>query len=153
MGQTKTGAIKVAAKKADLSVEEYLNFIANDLKKCTICKRWLTTNNFPKDKSRHDCLSSKCRECSRAIWRIKNITSSNKRIQRRNGDKKQAMARINSDIESGLRPSPNDLFCALCGHLGTDKKHEYHHPSGYSELHHYDVIPLCTTCHHREHQK
>jgi hypothetical protein len=39
MAQTKDGAIKCAAKKADISVDEYLERTGAGLKKCTICKQ------------------------------------------------------------------------------------------------------------------
>lgn len=75
------------------------------------------------------------------------------RGERRDGDVKQARARINRDVELGNRPAADDLHCAMCGHKGPDKIHEYHHISGYGADHHYDVIPLCSTCHHAEHKK
>lgn len=150
MAQTKEGAIKIAAKKAGLTVNEYMSRIANGLKKCTICKEWKLTEEFVRDKSRHDGYVARCKSCSTALWRIKSMRS-NKRIERRDGDKSQAKSRINRDVEAGLRPNPNDLYCSLCGHKGTDRRHEYHHIQGYSALHHYDVLPLCSACHHKCH--
>ncbi len=44
MAQTKQGAIKIAAKKANLSVEEYLRKVQKGLKKCTFCKEWKQTS-------------------------------------------------------------------------------------------------------------
>lgn len=156
MAVIKKGAIKIAARKAGLSVPEYTNRIANDLKKCTICKQWKNKNDaFLKDKSRHDGISPRCIICSKAIWRRRSMMSkiSKKRIVRRDGDKIQARARINSDIEMGFRPNPNDLYCSLCGHKGGDRRHEYHHILGYEKEHHYDVLPLCSKCHGKERKK
>lgn len=150
MAQTKDGAIKVAAKKAGLSVEKYIEFISSGLKKCTICKEWKNIDDFSNDRSRADGHSSRCDNCSKALWRIKSMNS-NKRIKRRDGDKEQAKARINQDIKAGLRPDPDTLFCSLCGHKGKDRRHEYHHIQGYSVMHHYDVLPLCSKCHHVYH--
>ena len=152
MAQTKEGAIKIAAKKAGVTLDQYLKNISYGLKKCTICKQWMDIKSFSNDKSRKDGKSSRCRDCSRVIWRLKSMTS-NKRKDRRDGDCNQARKRVNSDVEMGLRPDPNDLYCVICGHKGKDRRHEYHHHQGYSAYHHYDVIPLCSKCHHKEHPK
>lgn len=150
MGQTKIGAVKISAKNAGMTVQEYLDSVANGLKKCTTCKRWLSVENFSKDKSRSDGNASRCKECSRAMWRIKDMNTPHKRAERRDGDKKQARARINQDVAMALRPSPNVLHCVFCGHKGPDKRHEYHHPCGYSPDHHYDVLPVCSECHGKD---
>jgi hypothetical protein len=150
MGQTREGAVKIAARNAGLTVQEYLDLVSKGLKKCTTCKRWLELSCFSKDKSRKDGTSARCKDCSRAIWRIADMNTPQKRADRRDGDKKQARARINSDIENGLRPSPNDLHCVFCGHKGPDKRHEYHHPCGYAPEHHYDILPVCSECHGSE---
>ena len=63
MAQTKDGAIKCAAKKAQISVAEYIKRIEKGLKKCTICKEWKSVQFFAKDASRFDGLKSKCRAC------------------------------------------------------------------------------------------
>jgi len=149
MAQTKEGAIKVAAKKANLTVIEYVEHITNGLKKCSACQQWKKIENFCKDNSRHDNKAVSCNQCRKALWRLKNITHI-KRKKRRPGDKKQARARINADIRQGLRPNPNDLYCSLCGHKEKNLRHEYHHSQGYTAQHHYDVLPLCSKCHHAE---
>lgn len=63
MAQTKGGAIKCAAKKAGIAIEEYMQRIEAGLKKCTVCKQWKTSCFFTKDRSRFDGLKSKCRNC------------------------------------------------------------------------------------------
>lgn len=63
MAQTKNGAIKCAAKKAGISVAEYLERTESGLKKCTICKQWESVRCFAKDNSRFDGLKSKCCSC------------------------------------------------------------------------------------------
>jgi len=63
MAQTKEGAIKCAAKKAGITVVEYLQRIEAGLKKCTTCKQWKPKEFFAKDQSRFDSLKSKCRDC------------------------------------------------------------------------------------------
>lgn len=145
-------SIKVSAAKAGLSVTEYIDLISKGMKKCTLCKRWKTIEEFHNDKSRHDGKACGCKECQRMMWRKRSMTG-NKRIPRRDGDKRQASKRINSDVENGIRPNPNDLHCVMCGHKGNDKRHEYHHVCGYEKEHHYDVMPFCSTCHGREHRK
>lgn len=148
MAQTHEGAIKIAAKKAGLSIDEYLTKINNGYKKCTICEKWKFIDEFNKDKSRADGYSSRCKPCSTAIFRIKSMNTHPRQV-RRDGDKIQARSRINIDITNGLRPDPNSLYCSLCGHKGNDRRHEYHHVQGYEKEHHYDVLPLCTKCHHK----
>ena len=148
---SKEGTLKVAAKRLGLSVHEYMNHINNGLKSCTICKKWKSINAFGKDSSRGDGRKCKCMSCCKGLHRHKSITRSETRVERRPGDKIQARKRINSDVELGLRPNPNDLYCSFCGHKDGDKRHEYHHHMGYDKDHHYDVIPLCTTCHRGEH--
>jgi hypothetical protein len=152
MAQTKEGAIKVAAQKANLSVKEYLDLLANGYKKCTFCKKWKSLDNFANDKSRSDGKASRCNGCAKGLWRKKTMFS-NKREERRDGDKRQAKARINHDVGLGIRPNPNNLYCSFCGHKGKDKRHEYHHIMGYSAEHHYDVLPLCSGCHHKQHPR
>ncbi len=63
MAQTREGAVKIAAKKAGISVEEYRQRMEHGLKKCSTCKQWKTTDSFTKDNSRFDGLKSRCREC------------------------------------------------------------------------------------------
>ncbi len=54
------------------------------------------------------------------------------------------------ETRTNKRPNPNDLFCAKCGHKGSDKRHEYHHHMGYGTEHVYDVVVLCSSCHSKE---
>ncbi|WP_052331229.1 HNH endonuclease [Planktothrix agardhii] len=65
MTKTKEGAIKRAAKIAGISVEEYLTFQKEGLKKCTKCKNWKQTSEFGIDRTRHDGLKTKCFSCCR----------------------------------------------------------------------------------------
>jgi hypothetical protein len=65
MAQTKEGAIKIAAKKAGLSVEEYKARLEAGLKRCTKCKEWKPATRFNIDKSRWDGLTAKCTDCTR----------------------------------------------------------------------------------------
>lgn len=148
---SREGTIKVAAGRCGLSLKEYVARIADGLKRCTICAEWLPVENFYKDRSRSDGLAAQCKTCKKVIWRRKSMMRGPSRIEPREGDAKQARRRINADVEKRLRPNPNDLYCALCGHKGDDKRHEYHHHMGYGNDHHNDVLPLCSTCHHLQH--
>ena len=149
MAQTKEGAVIVAAKKAGLTVPEYLAKIANGLKKCTLCKEWKELSSFANDSSRWDGKTVSCSQCTKALWRIRSMNG-NQPAKPRDGDKLQARHLVNLSVLSKFRPNPNDLYCSLCGHKGEDRRHEYHHICGYSKEHHYDVLPLCSKCHHME---
>lgn len=67
----------------------------------------------------------------------------------RDGDLKQARQRINVLVRTGRKPHPNTLPCTDCGHVWSEgeRRHEYDHHNGYAAEHHYDVEPVCTTCH------
>lgn len=67
----------------------------------------------------------------------------------RDGDKKQARQRVNVLVRTGRLAHPNTLACVDCGHVWSDgeRRHEYDHHKGYEAEHHYDVEPVCTTCH------
>lgn len=69
MAQTLEGAIKCAAKKLGITVEEYKENKARDLKWCTKCKAWQHTSRFNKDKSRFDGLKADCVSCTRVKTR------------------------------------------------------------------------------------
>ena len=153
------GALKASASKFGISFEEYQSNRLKGYKRCILCKTWKCADDFTSDKSRTDGLDSRCRPCKKAYNRNKYtpIPLENRKpvgppqIVKRDGDKRQARARINHDIVAGIRPDPNDLFCSLCGHKGSELRHEYHHGMGYAPSHHNDVLPLCSTCHHKEH--
>lgn len=149
---SRNGVLKVAARRVGLSVSEYMDRIANGMKWCTLCAEWKSVDDFDFDATRGDARKSSCRRCGRALWRRRKMNRGPTRIERRSGDKVQAVARINADVRMGLRPNPNELHCAICGHKGKDRRHEYHHHLGYEPDHHYDVIALCSKCHHAEHQ-
>lgn len=67
----------------------------------------------------------------------------------RDGDRAQARQRVNVEVRTGRRPHPNVLPCVDCGHVWSpgERRHEYDHHLGYAAEHHYDVQPVCTTCH------
>ncbi len=150
---SKAGAIKVAAGRLGISFQEYMERINNDYTCCTICGAWKKNDEFCKDRSRPRGIAKRCKSCSAGITRRKSMRARQSRAEKRDGDYRQARARINADVRLGLRPNPNELYCAKCGHKGEDKRHEYHHVMGYSPEHHNDVLPLCTICHQEETRK
>ena len=72
----------------------------------------------------------------------------------RDGDMLQARQRINVEVRTGYRPHPNQLPCALCGHVWREgeRRHEYDHYLGYAPEHHYTVRAVCKLCHERAHR-
>jgi len=62
---SKVGAIKVAAGRLGVSVEEYTAHLESGLKWCHICKSWKPRASFNVDRSRGDGLSAKCQPCIR----------------------------------------------------------------------------------------
>ena len=156
MAQTKKGALKVAAKKLGLSLDDYLQHIRNFEKWCSICKKWHGINTFGKDITRGDGLVPACRDSRNKKLRDKYTPKPRKRGRRfanaRNGDKFQARGRTNYLINIGLLPSPNDLPCVDCGDIYDGKaRHEYDHYLGYTEDNHDEVEAVCSKCHHKRH--
>lgn len=70
MAQTSAGAIKIAAKFAGITVDEYSARKTAGLKKCTKCKEWKAVADFDTDRSRHDLLTAACTPCRRVKVRI-----------------------------------------------------------------------------------
>jgi hypothetical protein len=155
------GAFKTAAKRAGLHFDEYLRRIDSGLKRCIACCAWMSNDKFGCDETRWDHKDSKCTECKGLIGRGRYAAvpfdqvriPGHVRAEPRSGDKIQARQLINKDVQSGFRPSPNSLHRAYCGHKGDNRRHEYHHHLGYSTLHHYDVLALCSKCHAASHMK
>jgi hypothetical protein len=128
---------------------------------CTAHKEEHEISAFGRDRSRSDGLAASCRASrhtgrprgwhARPPINPKTGRPGPARDPRRDGDKKQARSRINHDVQLGLRPSPNSLPCADCGHIYRlgGRRHEYDHHKGYGAEHHGDVEALCSSCHHK----
>jgi hypothetical protein len=43
--------------------------------------------------------------------------------------------------------------CTDCGHIGSDRLHEYDHYLGYAAINHLDVQCVCVPCHNRREQQ
>lgn len=161
MAQTKEGAVKIAAKKIGIPIDNYKANIQKGFLWCTGCKAWHKKNDFNFDKSRWSGRAQSCREYLKAEYKkcFKPIPPEKRKKMgpspylERPGDKKQARHRVNVLVRTGKIPKPNDLPCSDCGHVHKDggKRHEYDHHEGYATGKHTVVIVRCSTCHHRRH--
>ena len=72
-------------------------------------------------------------------------------VPTRDGDKRQARARVNYLASAGRIARPNELACADCGHAWApgERRHEYDHHQGYGAEQQLAVQAVCTRCHHR----
>lgn len=60
---SKTGVIKIAAKRIGIPIELYIHYTALNLKYCFDCKQWIGKELFRIDRSRGDGLASTCDKC------------------------------------------------------------------------------------------
>jgi hypothetical protein len=157
MANTRDGAKKVASKLIGCTLDEYNKMVSSGHKWCTGCKQWHLITKFGKDSTRLDGLSCSCFDYRKTLYQrkhVKKIRVSKKGSRfsiPRNGDKKQARARVNHLIELGILEKPSSLPCSDCGHTCKgDMRHEYHHES-YDVDHQEIVVVLCTSCHTKRH--
>jgi hypothetical protein len=148
------GIQKIAAKRAGVTYEQYLERIASGLKWCDVCETWLKQDRFGKDRSRWDGLAAHCLKCRKnQYYRVyqpkpKVIRRGRRFVPARDGDKKQARSRVNNLVKRGLLPDPNSIPCVDCGHIYDGKtRHEYDHYLGYAARSHESVESVCATCH------
>lgn len=155
---SRLGTLAAAAVKAGLTLEEYQRRRDAGLKRCIKCHGWLPVGSFKIDRSRGDGRGARCRTCdyTPVTDPLPNVNPATGRPgpaprPPRPGDKVQARQRINVEVRDGRRPHPNTLPCSDCGHAHKpgERRHEYDHHRGYAAEHHYDVEPVCTTCHMR----
>lgn len=154
MAQTKEGAVKCAAAKLGISFNDYSARVAGGFKHCRVCREWKDESEFNIDRSRSGSRAALCRECQSKTAISRYVPSIPERYgpvpkPGRDGDKLQARARVNQLVKNGLLQNPNDVPCSECGHIGDDRRHEYHHHKGYSAEHHLSVIVLCSKHHAR----
>ncbi len=157
MAQTRIGALRLAAGKAGCSLEAYISSVANGFKWCYACRRWVVRDEgFTRDSSRTDGLSAQCVGCRRGIYErtyVPRPRKSRRGIQLvppRDGDKLQARARVNLLVKNGILPKPAAVPCSNCGHIGPDRRHEYHHFKGYGAEDQLTAKVLCSKCHHKD---
>ncbi len=150
------GVTKAHCGRLGISYDLYRAKVDRGEKWCTGSKRWHLLDQFQADKSRHDGLSASCRKTRLARYRSTYVPVGRKSkrgsllAETRDGDKRQARARVNHQVDIGARPRPNDLPCEDCGHAWAsgERRHEYDHYLGYGMRHQLDVQAVCTTCHH-----
>lgn len=138
MPGTADGALKTAAKRTGLSVEEYLARTSAGGKWCTACKAWHPIDAFPRDRTRGDGRRARC------------LASDRGKGQRDVDPQRQkAYNALKRALHNGTVRPANEHPCTDCGHVWTpgDRRHEYDHARGYDDMHLLDVEPVCTTCH------
>lgn len=153
------GALKTAAKRLGLGLEEYLARLQSGLKWCGSCKADHPRDRFGRDATRGDGLDVQCLQ-SRREMSPKKPARPKESYRRgwvanvRDGDRKQARRRVNYLVEQGRIRRPNDLPCCDCGHLWMhgEPRHEYDHHRGYDGASQLDVQPVCVKC-HRQREK
>jgi hypothetical protein len=132
------GALRTAAAKLGLSVEEYQAHVDNGEKWCTRCKDWHPRGSFQRDRTRGDGLNSRC------------VISRRGEPHRPPAAAQEAAHRaLRLAVRYGRIPRASTLPCVDCGHVWTpgERRHEYDHHLGYAPEHRLDVQPVCTTCH------
>lgn len=125
-------------------------------KRCAHCQAWKPLSAFARDRTRPDGLTYWCSECRNERSRLRHVSRATGKPMGpppnapRDGDRRQARQRVNVEVRTGRRPHPNALPCTDCGHVWVpgERRHEYDHHLGYDGVHHLDVEPVCTTCHH-----
>jgi hypothetical protein len=153
------GALKAAATRAGLGVNEYLDRLNAGLLYCWRCQDWHAAEEFGKDSSRSSGRAASCRRSKNAAYRATYEPTPGPQPGRRyadprDGDFKQARGRVNHLVNVKILPDPNDLPCTDCGHVHgpSGRRHEYDHHKGYAPEHHEDVEAVCTICHHAREQ-
>lgn len=63
MAQTKLGAIRIVANALGLTAEELSQRWGNGQFRCRVCQEWMGADAFHKDLSRHNGLTSSCKQC------------------------------------------------------------------------------------------
>lgn len=150
---SRIGGQKAAARRAGLSLEDFLARVACGEKRCYRCQAWRPRDAFGDDASRDDGKDATCRTCrgerSRASYQPRPRPKPGRRfVAGRDGDRVQARGRANHLVRVGLLPDPNDVACVDCGHqVGDGTRHEYDHHLGYAAEHHDHVQAVCTPCH------
>jgi hypothetical protein len=159
MAGTLAGALKGAARRYGITVRELLRRRVAGLKRCSTCRRWKQLEEFSKNPLFTLGRTNNCRRCVRRRYKETYVPipmemrnyHRGPRVPARDGDKSQALHRVNHAVDIKAMADPDTLPCCQCGHFGSDRRHNYHHHNGYSVEHHLDVIVLCTRCHHDAH--
>ncbi len=166
MAQTREGAVKSAAGKLGISVEEYTRRRDAGERHCWKCKAWKLAAQFPPaDGPRR--VSGKCHECKRVKVRkvrqgpspLKGRRMSDEACRNmslaRNPQQIQPTAKVGARnaINRAIRQErilpPASMLCLHCG----KPAREYHHHRGYGPSAALDVQALCRPCHRATHPR
>jgi len=161
MANTKLGGAKSAACRIGCTWQEYFQKRQSGFKWCSACKTWVPLAFFNKDSGAIDGKSNKCKSCTRAKDRQRyEPVPLDQRKPRgfavyppRDGDKQQARNRVNHMVRNGKLPHARTVPCTDCGHIGSDRQHEYDHYLGYATINHLAVECVCVPCHNKREQQ
>ncbi|HLO46942.1 MAG TPA: hypothetical protein VK211_00730 [Kamptonema sp.] len=161
MANTKTGGQKSAAFKIGCTWQEYSQKRQSGFNWCSVCRTWMPLAFFNNDANSVDGKCNKCKSCSRAIdrQRYKPVPLDQQKPRGfaphppRDGDKQQARNRVNREVRKGKLPRAQTVPCTDCGHIGSDRLHEYDHYLGYAAINHLAVQCVCVPCHNKREQR
>ena len=122
---------------------------------CSTCGVEKLLSEFCRDASWPHGHAYVCNECRNARQREKYVRKPARSrcgillAPTRDGDKRQARARVNHLVEIGAIPRPEDLGCIDCGDMQgfASARHEYDHAKGYDGANQFYVEPVCAHCH------
>lgn len=162
MTQTNLGGAKSAATRIGISLEEYQHNLKSGLKWCSGCRNFKNRDFFSSSRGKGDGKHYLCKDCSRIKGRDRyRLKPKEQRLipkeqqkpkgspikPPRDGDKRQARRSVNREVAKGNLPHVSKVPCADCGHLGSDRLHEYDHFRGYAGAYHLEVECVCISCH------
>lgn len=157
MNSVKLRNTKTAATKIGISVEQYLQSVESGLKWCSSCKTFLSRDFFFDSTTRSDGKVNQCKGCTNIRRRNRYKQTHPKKKARglppRDGDKPQARYRVRNQVLQGKLPHARTVPCTDCGHIGSDRQHEYDHYLGYAVINHLDVQCVCVPCHRKREQR
>lgn len=139
---SRLGVLKGTVMRLGLSMEDYLALLENGHKYCWKCRTWKPLASFNIDRSRPDGHKAICRCCSRVAKRRSFLPGP---PDSRTGY--LAVEAVRAAIRCGELPRADEVACAHCG----QQARHYHHRNGYGQEALLDVIPLCVSCHKKEH--
>lgn len=128
------GAMKVAASRRGMTLDQYKLTLASGQKWCSRGKHWRELRAFNEDRTRGDGLSVLCGPCRVEYKR---------QARKADREKARARSRLSSKKIRGTMPRASALRCTDCGEPASD----YDHHNGYSKEHALDVQPVCRPCH------
>lgn len=132
------GSMKIAAKNCEISLNEYLQNIGNNLKRCYKCKTWKPISEYGVDNTRGDKLTAACLKCRRVKDKRKRTNLAPSEKIRNNAADAVRFAIKRKEILPAT-----EMKCFYCGENAT----EYHHYLGYDKINFLDIKAVCRKCH------